>query len=124
MQNNLPEAEYLSDEELNELIKEVEESAMLTAPSYLREEILKQIQVSQPKKSNRQELFFYSLKVGFATAAAVAMLFVLPMGSRPTDGYDIPTDKCQGFNKVSEKINEKTNWICEQIYSISNEMIQ
>lgn len=64
--------EYLSDEELLRLIDEVEENAMLRAPAYLKQRILKEIQsaermparqsVKKYQTNIRRQLLVYELK--------------------------------------------------------------
>lgn len=75
---------YLSDEELMQLISDIEASPVQTAPPYLKDEILKQaaktkaihaVTAAIPKK---QELFRFSARVIAAAAAAIALLIVMP----------------------------------------------
>ena len=63
--------EYLTDEELEKLIEDVEMQDMLTCPSYLRQEILEKTQVPLQKK--KLQFYAYSFKVCAATAAAIVM---------------------------------------------------
>ena len=83
---------YLTDEELNRLIDHVEQHEMLRAPSYLKAETMERLERALelqsrpvlprlPKTRNEKtrELFLYSLKVGAAAAAAIVMLFSVPV---------------------------------------------
>lgn len=65
------------------------EQDLLEPPAYLQEEILEKSQsiefrtASTIRQTSRQmRLFLYSLKVGFALAVSLYMLFVLPMDRR------------------------------------------
>ncbi|MDD3368763.1 MAG: hypothetical protein PHP50_07750 [Lachnospiraceae bacterium] len=82
----------MTEQELEKLIAEVEKDEMLQAPSYLKREILTKI---SGKKRARKELVLYSLKIGFATAAALMVLTVLPMknGMLPVDDDVFTTDE-------------------------------
>lgn len=86
--------EYLSDEELLKLIDEVEENAMLRAPAYLKQKILTEIQgmeeaeqmparqsIQKYQKNIRRQLLVYELKVAGLVAAAILMLFLLPVSA-------------------------------------------
>ena len=61
--------EYLSDEELEALIRETEEGPMIKAPEYLEENILHKIEQQQKvtvykeKVSAKRKLLIYSMKV-------------------------------------------------------------
>ena len=76
-----------------ELLSAYVEQELLEPPAYLREEILEKsrrpdIQAARTiRRTSRQtRLFLYSLKVGFALAVSLLMLFVLPgAGSRSPD---------------------------------------
>lgn len=85
------EEQYLSEEELERLIFQVEQESMLQAPSYLKEEILtslaeqdakmKQLQKkAEPNNRSRynRQLWFYSAKVAIGAAAALFMLWITP----------------------------------------------
>lgn len=83
--------QYLSEEELERLISQVEQESMLQAPSYLKDEILtslaaqdekmKQLQgKAEPYNRSRykRQLWFYSAKVAIGAAAALLMLWITP----------------------------------------------
>lgn len=68
-----------------ELIRQVEAEGLLQAPVHMKQEILErsrrpdyQMTVQTRKISRNMQLFFYSLKVGTAVAAALIMLFMVP----------------------------------------------
>lgn len=86
--------EYLTDEELMELINEVEANSMLKAPAYMKERILHEIQkeelrvtqnapsrqsITTHKKNIRKQLLVYEIKVMGSMAAAILILFLLPV---------------------------------------------
>lgn len=80
------EQEYLTDEELNALIREVETSEMTMAPPDLLDDILQKIDLAElakpPKilriEKRRNEFRRYCLQVASGVAAAVVLLFLLP----------------------------------------------
>lgn len=78
------EFSYLSDEELEALIQEVEAKELISAPALLKEKILFQAAVEESKKERKKKrskqtrLFAYTAKVALATAAALIILFSVP----------------------------------------------
>lgn len=89
---NLKEA-YLTDEELERLIAQVEQEPMLQAPSYLKDEILNSLSEQDEKmqqwqeklkllnrSQSRKQLWLYSVKVAVGAAAALVMLWITPAG--------------------------------------------
>lgn len=76
---------YLSDEDLQSLIQSVEQEGMLHAPQYMKESILNQIQTKErvsdisSHRSNNVQLITYTLKVGVAMAAAIALIVLVPV---------------------------------------------
>lgn len=77
---------YLSDQELNRLLEETEQTGMIRAPKRIQTEVFGKIAAQQPVSRKQNVLFasgkqiqlaFYSLKVGIAAAAAIFMLFRL-----------------------------------------------
>lgn len=134
---NKERREYLSDAELDALIRQVEEKEMLRAPVYMKDEILfrrdagmrKIMPIAVPPLTRRQrkrELFFYSLKVGLAGAAAIAMVFLLPMAESgegfPLAGRGWPDDT-RRQNVVVERLSERTDTICDRLDEVSNWLI-
>lgn len=112
--------EYLSDEELLRLIDEVEENAMLRAPAYLKQRILKEIQsaermparqsVKKYQTNIRRQLLVYELKVAGLVAAAILMLFLLPVSAPeeppavPEESYGQGSGFLYHWNEASEKM--------------------
>ena len=77
--------EYLSDEELQKLISDVELNDMAEAPVDLQEKVLDAVNaadragnVAKTKKQKIIEYRLYSLKVALAVAAAIAVMFIVP----------------------------------------------
>ncbi|SFU42909.1 hypothetical protein [Butyrivibrio sp. M55] len=88
--------EYLSDEELQKLISDVEFNDMAEAPVDLQKKVLDEISalsksgnIAKTKKQKIIEYRLYSLKVALAVAAAIAVMFIVPQ--RPVIDRDIPT---------------------------------
>lgn len=75
---------YLSDEELMQLIRDVEEHELVTAPPGLVESILKEVEISEGRKivpvASKKEKEFrrYSIRVITSVAAAIAIVFLTP----------------------------------------------
>lgn len=73
---------YLSDEELDRLVKDVEAEPFCTAPEYLEPMILekaKEYERRSHKTPARIQLLAYSIKIMAAAAAAVAVILTLPV---------------------------------------------
>ena len=77
--------EYLSDEELQKLISDVELNDMAEAPVDLQKKVLDEISalskpgnIAKTKKQKIIEYRLYSLKVALAVAAAIAVMFIVP----------------------------------------------
>ncbi|WP_026490448.1 hypothetical protein [Butyrivibrio sp. XBB1001] len=83
---------YLSDEELNRLINNVEDEGLIQAPAQIKSEVLRKIYKENPSakpEKSMAELYRYSAKVVFAIAAALLLLIITP---GITDSRDrIPT---------------------------------
>ena len=71
---------YLSEEELEQLIHTVEQTELVTAPPDLMEEILRKAEKKEkPKKAGRKkEYYAYCFRVITSVAAAIAIMFLLP----------------------------------------------
>lgn len=74
----------LTEEELMRLIETVEERELLHAPGHLRENIFSHIQEGK-RKERQRALFSYRAKVLVGMAAALAVLFLVPV-----DGVETP----------------------------------
>lgn len=79
-----PAAGMLNEEELASLIKQVEEREMLHAPVHLKENVLLQVR-KQRQRTQKIQLFSYRAKVLAGMAAALTVLFLVPVGERETD---------------------------------------
>lgn len=78
-------SETLADEELLRLIGQVEERALIHAPAHLKDTIFFQLDEERRRRKKRQ-LFSYRAKVLVGMAAALAVLFLVPMdGTGTTD---------------------------------------
>lgn len=106
--------EYMSEEELKQLIEEVEQSAMLRAPAYLKEQILKEIQnaelkqtpsvrqsITEYRKNIRKQLLVYELKVAGLVAAAILMLFLLPIWRPENSKEQVPIVTEENYDQDS-----------------------
>ena len=73
----------LTEEELARLIAEVEERELLHAPGHLKGNIFSQIQAGK-RRDRERALFSYRAKVLVGMAAALAVLFLVPVDGTGT----------------------------------------
>ncbi len=66
------ENEYLSEEELNSLICEIEKDDLVAAPPDIKEKVLSRV------KNKKRDFTMYCFRVIASAAAAIVMLFALP----------------------------------------------
>lgn len=127
------EQDYLSEEQLEQLITETEHGEMLQAPVYLKNEILDKIRMEEQKekviempvrtgkkmtaKEKKQAYMLYRIKVAGITAAAIFALFIIPAGSlEPQQSRSVGEEQMS----ITGTINEKTNAWCSHIFELSN----
>lgn len=78
-----PAAGMLTEEELARLIEQVEGREMLHAPAHVKENVFRQIR-RQRQRAQKLQLFSYRAKVLVGMAAALTVLFLVPVGERET----------------------------------------
>lgn len=91
--------EYLSDEELDQLVKDVEAESLHPAPEYLKTMILDKTEAYDKnihKMSARMQLFIYSVKIMAAAAAAVIVILTVPV-----------MDKAQSLDYMEQSAQEE-----------------
>lgn len=118
--------EYLSDEELQKLIMDVELNDMTKAPANLKKKVLDAVDaadkagnIAKTKKQKIIEYRLYSLKVALAVAAAIVVMFIVP--GVPVANRDFGSiDKTDFQRDVSfrDEILKKKDDIKSKIYSI------
>ena len=120
----MKENEYLSDEELMQLIAEVEEHDMIEAPFYMKHEILQRVRqesVVQRAHSAKIQFLTFSFKVALATAAAVAILLLAPAQFREMLSG---ADKEQAQSEtLSKKLENSSYLVSEGLLNFSNKVI-
>lgn len=129
--------DYISDEELLDLINEIEEGAMLKAPVYLKGQILQQIQkeeelrhrgnsarqpITEHKKNIRKQLLVYKIEVIGTMAAAIIILFLLPV-SIPGDASTMSTENKEPGSGIFEYWDMASSQLLEQMGTISNQLL-
>ncbi len=67
---------YLSDEELNNLIGNVEAETLIEAPANLDQKVIAVITSSERRKT--VDFYKYCIRVGFAVAAAIVFICIVP----------------------------------------------
>lgn len=118
--------EYLSEEELQKLISDVELNDIVQAPVHLQKKVLDAVSaadragnVAKTKKQKIIEYRLYSLKVALAVAAAIVVMFIVP--GVPVANRDFCSmDKTDFQRDVSfrDEILKKKDDIKSKIYSI------
>lgn len=121
--------DYLSNQELENMIAELESGSLLQAPDYLEKMILQKAEriavrssveivpirhairaKKQPasKKTSRQgQLLAYSLKIAAAAAAAIALVIVVPEMQRKTeDSYQQQEEYMEELQKEQKEQEE------------------
>lgn len=108
---------YLSDEELKRLIEDVEDNKMLQAPANLKQQVLETLDADKARirtKKQRKKLVIFEMKIAGGLAAAMLMLFLLPItaqgeqagetaGKEPT----VIEVKTQEFFHVCRQISDR-----------------
>ena len=94
-----------TDEELLLLIGQVEEQALIHAPGHLKDTIFFQLDEERQKRKKRQ-LFSYRAKVLVGMAAALAVLFLVPVDVTGTT--DAPQTAI--FERLHQKLEEPEAW--------------
>ncbi len=121
---------YLSDEELKRLIEDVEDNKMLQAPANLKQQVLETLDADKScirTKKQRKKLVIFEMKIAGGLAAAMLMLFLLPITAQgeqagETAGKD-PTVievKTQEFFHVCRQISDR---MAEEISEASDRML-
>ena len=114
---------YPDDEELMKFIEEME-THELYAPSHLKEETLlaEKEKVNEKKRirdeKRKRQMLFYSIRVGGAVAAAIAVLVLIPQN----EARDA-SEKMKNWNKGSQVIQEATSSFISKINYYSNKLI-
>lgn len=102
----------LEDLSIDDLIR-VAEQDMITAPHYLKDNIMNksqsvqvqlpmQIEVHTKRLSKRMQMFCYTMKISAAMVCALILLLVVP---------NIQPTLAQGYNGIKQPIVEKTSEI-------------
>lgn len=121
--------EYLSDEELKRLMEDVEATKMVQAPGYLKQQVLETLDADKARiriKRQRKQLFVFEMKIAGGLAAAMLMLFLLPVAAQGEQTGETPEKEptaievrteeffhvCrQVSNQVLEEIGKTGDWI-------------
>ncbi len=93
------EWEYLSDEELEKLVDDIEAKPLCRAPEYLESMILNKAKTydrSAHRLSAGMQLFIYSVKIMAAAAAAITVILTVPM-----------MDKTQSLDYMEQSVQEE-----------------
>jgi hypothetical protein len=140
---------YLSDEELQKLIRSVEQEGTIHAPQYMKESILNQIQRQESvtaisnHRSSKIQLITYSAKVLVAAAAAIVLTVLIPIkdpvsfadekvsseqwvnhqnGKDEEIKYNEYGKTGEGYKEESKSIYDTTNKICSKLLEKTNKL--
>ena len=111
----LNDIEYLTDEQLQQLIAEVEEDTVF-APDYFKQTILNKV----PEK---KQFTAYNVRIAAAAAVVLIILFALPNREWQTNHTNSETHWRQE-NFIVKNINETTNDFCSVISEKTNQLFQ
>lgn len=108
--------EMMSDEELLQFIADVEENDMVEAPSYLKEQIIFESQNWQRKNARKQYRAF-EFKVCLATAAAIAVIFLIPTEIRMAEPVKkpIPMTKEEYLEKQNNSFASNVDRLVDKV---------
>jgi len=98
-------SEPFTDEELLRLIDQVEERALIHAPGHLKDTIFFQLDEERQKRKKRR-LFSYRAKVLVGMAAALAVLFLVPVDKTVT----LEATPIDFFDRLHEESEEPEAW--------------
>ena len=136
----------MTDRELALLIQTVEKDQMITAPKYLKENIIIEsqktgVQIAQKttKLPVKVELLLYGLKISAAVVGAIFLLGVIDMNqsmmnpgqyatqSYEREGYKKVEESAKAnndrANKIAEHLNQKSNAVSSRLNEFSNNLI-
>lgn len=102
---------YLTDEALEKLISETEAEPLLRPPKEFKNDIIGQI-CRKRKNMKNMQLFSYSAKVIVATAAAIAIMLVVPENIRPEENMGSEQQRSwqRRRDRVEEAYEESSVW--------------
>lgn len=122
---------YLSDEELNKLIAEMEQKPMY-APAHLQESVLWKLDEKEKKKqqvSAEISFFLYSVKMAVGMVAAMVLLFTIPARDGSDKSY--ASGKYRETQRIEQKLDvhleqgkEKFSQISERLDRLMEQLFQ
>lgn len=120
--------DYLTDEELAELIASAEAGAGPAAPGYLKECILKKAVPN--RRPGQRELLFFSAQISAAAAAAILLLFTMPdpgyLKQAAQPKFLLREESTAGRREDSflRKLNQKANSLCGMLADGANSIFE
>ena len=124
----MKELNYLSDEELMQLMESAEQNTLLQAPGYLKDAIVQKSVSRRPPR--RHELLFFSAKIITAAAASIALLFIMPDERQAGDfTRQELLSRTEASDNAAEdsffrKFNQRANQFCSMVYDGTNLIFQ
>lgn len=117
----------MNDAALEKFIRSVEENELLTAPRYLKGDILRESQktgVQIAQKSTRisvkVELMLYGLKVSAAVIGAIFLLGVVNMNQNLVNPNIYVAEDSKAIGESTKSSRERVDHIAEQLNQKSN----
>ena len=92
---------YLSDDELNKLIMDIEEKELVQAPAGIEKNVLSFVEYKKRRKT--VEFSTYCLRVAFAVAAAIAIVCIVPFIPETKAGIPSREDAVLERNVISRE---------------------
>ena len=92
---------YLSDDELNKLIMDMEEKELVQAPAGIEKNVLSFVEYKKRRKT--VEFSTYCLRVAFAVAAAIAIVCIVPFIPETKAGIPSREDAVLERNVISRE---------------------
>lgn len=122
----MKELNYLTDDEVMQLMESVENDSMISAPGYLKDNILQNLKEPAKKETKKHEMLFFSTKIVAAAAAAIALLITMPKAEQfeqfSQNNVMVQQNMVHHPKKDSLfwKLNSKTNQLYENLSDSTN----
>ena len=110
---------YVSEEELLQIIESAETGITRNPPEYLKEQILRTV-AKKDRSKQTKILLYFSAKVIAAAAASIALLFVLPTADPPDEAPRTPVVFHRAEDSPLDRFSQKTDQFCSFLLETTN----
>ena len=121
--------QYFSEDELGRFLEDLEENGIHEAPFYLKGEIMKQAFPELPQhislekrrlsRAQKRKWIIYNCKIALAAAAAIVLLFLIPMENNSM----MQSEEVGAMTHVTNSIGNSSERLCNILSNISDRMI-